>query len=177
MLAAWMPFKLGVKMAKEKRSSKYADTFEKAMRNRGEELNEPKSNLQYDYRPQDQYTDKAQERAPRRYEIRDEYAQMYQNEQRRDQRAFARTRDMDNEFYAGADPRRRQEMAEGGMIREDHQSMANLPRQAIHTEYPQAGYYSTPYIDDTVRGESDELDDNNNSFARYQNPYNLKYNK
>ena len=157
-------------MAKEKKS-KYLDTFEKAMRNRGEELNEPTSNLQYDYRPQNQYTDQAQERAPRRYEVRDQYAKMYENEQRRDERAFARTRNMENEFYAGADPRRRQEMAEGGMVREDHNAMANLPRQAIHTEYPQAGYYSTPYIDDTIRGESDELDDNNNSFARHQNPF------
>lgn len=163
-------------MAKLK-NSKYADIFEKAMRNRGEELNEPKSNLKYDYRPENQYTDKAQERAPRRYEIREEYDQMYQNEQRRDQRAFARTRDMENEFYAGVDPRRRQEIAEGGMVREDHNAMANLPRQAIHTEYPQAGYYTTPYIDDSIRGIDDELDDNNNSFARYQNPYNLKYNK
>lgn len=162
-------------MAKKRNS--YQDSFERPMRNRGEELNEPKSNLKYDYRPQDQYTDRAQERAPRRFEIREEYVQMYENEQRRNERAFARVRDMENEFYAGVDPRRRQEMADGGMVRENHKEMANLPRQAIHCEYPQSYYYATPYIDDSIRGLDDELDDNNNSFARYQNPYNLKYNK
>ena len=163
-------------MAKLK-NMKYKDSFERASRNRGEEFNEPVSSLRYDYRPENQYTDKAQERAPRRYEIRDEYDDMFQLEQRRGQRAFARTRDMENEFYAGLDPRRRSEMADGGMVKEDHNAMANLPRQAIHMEYPQAGYYTTPYIDDSVRGSDDELDDNNNSFSRYQNPYNLKYNK
>lgn len=162
-------------MAKKRNS--YQDSFEKAMRNRGEELNEPRSNLQYDYRPENQYTDKAQERAPRRYEIREDYEKMYRNEQRRNERSFARVSDMSNEFFAGVDPRRRQEIADGGMIREDHVAMANLPRRAIHCEYPQSYYYSTPYLDDTIRGESDELDDNNNSFARYQNPFNLKYNK
>ncbi len=160
-----------------KKNNSYRDSFESPMRNRGEEFNEPRSNLKYDYRPENQYTDKAQERAPRRYEIREEYEKMYENEQRRNERAFARTRNMENEFYAGLDPRRRQEMADGGMVREDHQAMSNLPRQAIHCEYPQSYYYQTPYIDDTIRGENDQLDDNNNSFARYQNPYNLKYNK
>ncbi len=162
-------------MAKKKDS--YQDSFERGMRNRGEELNEPRSNLKYDYRPQDQYTDRAQERAPRRFEIREEYKNMYDNEQRRNERAFARVRNMENEFYAGVDPRRRQEMADGGMVREDHVAMSNLPRQAIHCEYPQSYYYGTPYLDDTIRGIDDELDDNNNSFARYQNPFNLKYNK
>jgi hypothetical protein len=160
-------------MAKRK-SVKYSDSFEKPMRNRGEEFNEPKSNLKYDYRPENVFSDEAQERAPRRHEIRAEYAAVYQNEQRRNERAFARVRDMENEFYAGLDPRRKQEMADGGMVREDLKAMANLPRQAIHCEYPQSYYYATPYLDDSIRGTDDEIDDDNSSMARFLNPYGNK---
>ena len=146
------------------------------MRNRGEELNEPVAKYAYDYMPENQYTDRAQERAIRRHEARDYYAQMYHNEQRRDQRAFERLKDMENEFFAGVDPRRRQEIADGGMVREDHRQMANLPRQAIHAEYPQAPYYSSNYMDNAERGVDDQLDDNNSSMARYLNPNSKKLN-
>lgn len=78
---------------------------------------------------------------------------------------------MENEFYAGVDPRRKIELAEGGMVREDRNAMANLPRQAIHCEYPQAPFYNSQYIDDTVRGEDNELDDDGKSNQRFQNPY------
>lgn len=135
--------------------------------NRGEDFDEPKRNMTYDYMPEAQYDAGAQERAKRRDEVRAEYSAMYQLEQRRDQRAFDRTQDMSNEFYAGVDPRRRQEVADGGMIREQHSAMANLPRQAQHHEYPQAGYYSSPYLDDTVRGENANPDDNGLVMERF----------
>lgn len=45
------------------------------------------------------------------------------------------------------DPRRRQEMADGGIIREDNRAFSNLPTQAINHEYPSLGYYSTPYLE------------------------------
>ena len=140
-------------MARKKTT--YKDTFDLHARNRGEEFNEPRSNLNYSYRPEDTYSDRDQVRAPRRHEIRDDYDTMYRLEQRRSQRAFARVSDMENEFYAGVDPRRRQEIADGGMIREDHNAMANLPRQAIQCEYPQSHYYASPYIDDSIRGTND----------------------
>jgi len=43
---------------------------------------------------------------------------------------------MHRAFFANIDPRRRQEVAEGGMLSEDHRAMANLPERAIHMEYP-----------------------------------------
>jgi hypothetical protein len=130
-----------------------------SIRNRGEDIGEPRGGP-YQYQPfgtEEAYS--TQERAIRRHEVRNVYDQMYRNGERRDQRAFQRIRDMENEFYAGVDPRRRQEIADAGIIREDLNCMANLPRQAIHHEYPQAGYYSTPYIDDTRRGLDTERDD------------------
>lgn len=135
------------------------DSYVRAKGNRGEDFDEPRRDMSYDYMPESQYEARSQERAIRRDEVRAEYSAMYQLEQRRDQRTFDRTRDMSNEMYAGVDPRRRQEIADGGMIREDRKGMANLPRQAQHHEYPQAGYYTTPYIDDTIRGENASPED------------------
>lgn len=62
-----------------------------------------------------------------------------------------RTQNMLSHFYAGVDSRRKREIADGGMVREDRNAMANLPRQAIHTEYPdQFAFRQNPYIDDTI---------------------------
>lgn len=159
-------------MAKQKRiRNNYQDSFEKPTRNRGEEFNEAKTNYQYDYRPENQYTDRAQERAIKRNEARNVYSEMYELNQRRDQRAFERLKNMENEFYGGIDPARKIELAEGGMIREDRNAMANLPRQAIHCEYPESPFFRTPYMDDSVRGENNELDDDGRSNQRFQNPY------
>jgi ferredoxin len=67
-----------------------------------------------------------------------------------DRRALARVSNPLSDIYAGIDPRRRQEMADSGMIRTDRNAMANCPTQAIHHEWPLVGYYQNPYIDDTV---------------------------
>lgn len=48
-------------------------------------------------------------------------------------------------FFAQVDPRRRPDLADGGMVREDRAAMANLPRQAIHCEYPAPGFKPTRY--------------------------------
>jgi hypothetical protein len=144
--------------------------FNKPIRNRGEDIGKPRSRIPYDYQPADQYSDKSQERALRRHEVRAIYDLVYRDEQERDQRSFERVRDINGEFYAGLDPRRRQEIADGGMIREDQNQMANCPRMAMHHEYPQTPYYKTPYVDDLVRGIDNEIDDNGSSMKRYLNP-------
>lgn len=150
-------------MAKTKK-----DSYVRAKGNRGEDFDEPRRDMSYDYMPESQYEARSQERAIRRDEVRAEYSAMYQLEQRRDQRTFDRTRDMSNEMYAGIDPRRRQEIGDGGMIREDRQAMANLPRKAQHHEYPQAGYYTTPYIDDTIRGANESPEDDGTVMKRHE---------
>lgn len=65
-------------------------------------------------------------------------------------RAYDNVEMMYSAFYAGLDPRRRQEAADGGMVKEDRTAMANLSNKAIHREYPPAGYYNNPYIDDST---------------------------
>jgi hypothetical protein len=39
------------------------------------------------------------------------------------------------EFYNNVDPRRKQELADGRMIQEDHKAMANLSETAIYHEF------------------------------------------
>jgi len=63
---------------------------------------------------------------------------------------YDQVRDARGVFYAGIDQRRRQEMADAGMIKEDHNAMANLSPKPINKEFPRAGFYSSPYIDDAV---------------------------
>jgi len=155
-------------MAKRKQA-RPDDRLVRRVTNRGEDRSEPRQNMNYDYMPESQYDSRSQERAIRRFEARDHYREIYDLEQRRDQRDFERTKEMENEFYAGVDPRRRGELADGGMVREDHKAMANLPRQAIHCEYPQAGFYETPYLDALVRGIDESPDDDGTFHSRYQN--------
>lgn len=132
-------------------------------RNRGEDRSNERLSINYGFQAPDMDTPLAyQERAIKRHESREKYADLYRLSEKRDQRAFARTTDMENEFYAGIDPRRRQELSDGGIVNEDMNAMANLPVQAVHHEYPQAGYYSTPYLDATMRGiGTKEVDDSN----------------
>lgn len=65
-------------------------------------------------------------------------------------RAYDRVEEMYSSFYAGLDPRRRQEAADGGMVKEDTKAMANLSNKPVHREYPPAGYYQSPYLDDST---------------------------
>jgi hypothetical protein len=57
-----------------------------------------------------------------------------------------------NEFYAGMDARRRQELEDSGMIHEDHRAIANLPQEVMIKAYPKPGSYLPVGFDDTGRG-------------------------
>lgn len=147
--------------------AKKSEGYRKSIRNRGEDIGYPLNpGPSYDNAPADQYTDKFQERAIRRHEAREVYSRVNELGQERDQRAFSRVESMRNEFYAGIDPRRRQELADGGMIREDQNAMSNLSPVAANYEYPQAGYYSSPYIDGAKRGIDPAFDDNDSLMDR-----------
>lgn len=51
-------------------------------------------------------------------------------------------------FYASLDPRRRVEMADGGMVQEDRNAVANLSPRFIHREFPRNNFSSGPYSND-----------------------------
>ena len=52
-------------------------------------------------------------------------------------------------FYANVDPRRKQEMMDSEMVREDHNAMANLSPVAIHCEFPKDDHLFSPYLGST----------------------------
>lgn len=60
--------------------------------------------------------------------------------------------------YAGVDARRRQEMQDAGMIREDHAAVANLPQGVVMRPYRMAGGYLPEGLDDTIRGVDEQMD-------------------
>lgn len=65
------------------------------------------------------------------------------------------------EYYAGMDPRRRQELEDAGMLHEDHNQVANLPQQVIMKPYPKVGGYSPEDLNDTEEGIRKQLDYDN----------------
>jgi hypothetical protein len=92
-----------------------------------------------------------EERAINRKEVQVISKNMYQKSMDEyEHPSYERVEDIRSCFYGGLDPRRRQEVSDGGMIEEDPRAMANCPTQAQHHEYPSAGYFTTPYLDATV---------------------------
>lgn len=55
-------------------------------------------------------------------------------------------------FYEGMSERRRQEHEDGGMIKEDHSAIANLPQQVIIKAYPKGDDYTPEKLNDTITG-------------------------
>ncbi len=47
-----------------------------------------------------------------------------------------------------------------GMISEDHSATANLPQHVVQTPYPKCEYVDNYYLDDTIKGIDETLDDN-----------------
>lgn len=54
--------------------------------------------------------------------------------------------------YEGYRGRRHQEMADAGMIHEDHREIANLPQQVMIKPYGDSYGYTPEDLDDTIRG-------------------------
>lgn len=85
--------------------------------------------------------------APGRNQSKRAYEDTFRDELRREDMKLSRIPYPEDT----CDPRRRQELADGGMVREDQRAMANLSPRAIHHEYPRLQYYSSPYIDSLGR--------------------------
>jgi hypothetical protein len=87
--------------------------------------------------------------AKSRNDILDEYSNFEMKRDLHNQFAYDRVEELYSSFYGGLDPRRKNEMADAGMVKEDRNAMANLSPEPIHQQYPRAGYYSNPYIQDS----------------------------
>jgi hypothetical protein len=80
---------------------------------------------------------------------------------RASERAHHRMGMAHGEHYAGMEPRRRQEMEDMGMIREDHSAVANLPQGVMMKPYRKEGGYLPEDLDDTIRGIEHQMDYDN----------------
>jgi len=57
----------------------------------------------------------------------------------------------DHGFIQPVDPRRRPEMADSRMIEEDHNEIANLPRQFIHRQWTPGKYSPHYWMESEIR--------------------------
>jgi hypothetical protein len=73
--------------------------------------------------------------------------------------------------YEGMMGRRKQEMEDGGMIREDKSAIANLPQEVMMKPYPKTGPYMPEMIDDTIRGVDKQMDEDDSQRARHFKPH------
>ena len=84
------------------------------------------------------------------------------------ERAMHRMGSARGEYYAGAEPRRRQEMADAGMIHEDPRSVANLPQNVVMNYYPKDNGYTPEDLDDTLMGVERQMNyDNGKKLAHF----------
>ncbi|MFI5332616.1 MAG: hypothetical protein ACHQVS_00785 [Candidatus Babeliales bacterium] len=60
--------------------------------------------------------------------------------------------------YEGHEGKRRQEMMDGSMIKEDHSAIANMPQGVIMREYPKVSHYTPENLDDTMKGIDHQMD-------------------
>ena len=89
---------------------------------------------------------------------------------RGNERSSYRKNAMDG-FYAGAEPRRRQELEDAGMIHEDHSAIANLPQNVMIKDYPTGGYYLPEGINDRLSGIDHQMDYDDNKRRQNFNPH------
>lgn len=95
-----------------------------------------------------------------------EHDMMARENDRGEVRAMHRVSSMrSSEHYAGMEPRRRQEMADAGMINEDHSAVANLPQDVHYKPYPRGGSYLPEGLDDTIRGVDRQMEYDDNKRA------------
>ncbi len=89
-------------------------------------------------------------RSKTRKEVEQSFPEMHTKQNLRNKLAFDQLKQMQGQFFQGVDPRRRQEMADAGMISEDPYAMANCPTRAIHAEMLPIQFFTNQYIDSLV---------------------------
>lgn len=73
--------------------------------------------------------------------------------------------------YEGHKSRRHQEMADAGMIHEDHSAIANLPQGVMIKDWSHKGSSMPENIDDTARGIDRQMDEDGSKRSRHERPH------
>ena len=93
------------------------------------------------------------------------------HESRGMEKAMHRHHGMRGGHYEGAEPRRRQEMEDSGMIREDHSAIANMPQAMMMKPWPTGGYGMPEGLDDTIRGVDRQMDADDSQRRKHNVPH------
>lgn len=80
-------------------------------------------------------------------------------------------KDVGPEYYAGYDPRRKQERMDASMISEDHNAPANLPQNVVMKPWPMERGYTPEVLDDTIGGIDAQMDADNGQKMRQFKPH------
>jgi hypothetical protein len=76
----------------------------------------------------------------------------------------------ERDYYSGMEARRRMEMEDAGMIKEDHRAIANLPQEVMIKPYPHTGPYMPEGLDDTIKGVDHQMDYDDSQAKRHFYP-------
>lgn len=79
-------------------------------------------------------------------------------------------REMENEFFVAGDPKRRAELEDSYMIREDRRAISNLPPYVIMKEYPKPRYGYGIGINDTIKGIDIQMADDSDEMKTHYYP-------
>jgi len=104
------------------------------------------------------YRSRSENPSDRTVHMKQRYNDERHNDRMDERAVYRRFRALGNEFYAGMEPRRRQEMEDAGYIHEDHDAIANLPQYPIIKSYPRTGPYLPEGLDDTIEGIDHQMD-------------------
>jgi hypothetical protein len=74
------------------------------------------------------------------------------------------------DYSSGLSARDRMESEQGGMIRENHKAIANLPQEVMIKPYEKVGPYMPEGINDSIRGADIQMDDNDMQRKRHFSP-------
>lgn len=88
----------------------------------------------------------------------DHFNDEYRHDRGDERAVYRKFRALGNEFYAGMEPRRRQEMEDAGYIHEDHNAIANLPQNVMIKPYPKTGPYMPEGLEDSIEGIDHQMD-------------------
>ena len=55
-----------------------------------------------------------------------------------------------------------------GMLSEDHSAPANLPQEVVYKPYPKYDFVDNYYLDDTIKGIDDNIDDSVETVEHHQ---------
>lgn len=113
-----------------------------------------------------------QSRKDRRNEREGAYHSMAEKNYRKADYDWARMKDSEGRYHEEhrrLDQRRRSDMEDSYMIKEDHNAIANLPQRSKMAMYP-SNPYNPSHLNDTIKGVDNQIDDDHSEMMKHRKP-------